>query len=127
MSEIVTKRILMVIGLGTMAPIIGLFAPAILLLIQEVPEPFDHSLAIFYVQHWAAMAVCFGAMIVYAASHPEVRPLVMGAAGVEKLILVILTGFQWTNPEVNGMKIAAVFDFLSVCFFVYYLRNVQKN
>lgn len=76
--------ILVVIGLYTAGAIGQLFAPrAFLGMLFGVKT--DDAFTLFIARHWALLASLVGALLVYAAFHPEVRAPALLVAIVEKL------------------------------------------
>ena len=90
------------------------------------PEPalrsmFGESLAgpvaEIVVRSWGALIALVGAMLVYAAFRPAVRPLVLVTAGLSKLffvVLVLLLGRQFLG---HGVGTAVVADSLMAVLF----------
>ena len=78
------STLLLVIGLYTAGALPQLFAPKFFLARVtfgvDTAEPFTLLLA----RHWALLAALVGALLVYAAYHPEVRAPAMLLAAVEK-------------------------------------------
>ena len=108
--------VLAVTGLITGLPIVLFVAPAPglrLLFKLEIADPAG----LFMARHWGLLAFTLGALLVYAAGHPEVRVPVVLAALVEKAGLVALIGSQWSEPHTRGMRLTALFD--GACSVVY--------
>jgi hypothetical protein len=79
------------------------------------------------VRNWAALIALVGAMVVYAAFRPEVRELVVVAAGVGKLIfigLVLIYGRGFLNHQAG---IAVGFDLVMIALYAGYLLGVHRE
>jgi hypothetical protein len=110
------STILLVTGVVTALPILQFMlpGPALRLLYKlELREPAGALFA----RHWGLMAACFGALLVYAGAHPEVRAPIVLAAAVEKGALAVLILGAWSQPHVRGMRLAGIFD--AACTVVY--------
>jgi hypothetical protein len=108
--------VLAVTGVITAAPILLFIAP-----VQGLRMLFKLQLAdegaLLMARHWGLLAFCIGALLVYAAGHPEVRVPVVAVALLEKAGLVVLIVSRWKAPHTRGMHVTAMFD--GVCSVVY--------
>jgi len=101
--------VLTVTGLITALPVVLFVAPAPGLRLLFKLELADRG-ALLMARHWGLLAFAMGALLVYAAGRPEVRPPVVLAALVEKAGLVVLIASQWSEPHTRGMRLTAAFD-----------------
>ncbi len=108
--------ILLVTGIVTASPILQYLAPALGLKVLFKLAPPEGAGG-FFTRHWGLMAAAFGALLIFAAHHPEVRSAVMLAAMIEKAGLVGLIAADWKKPHTAGMRLTALFD--SACVVLY--------
>lgn len=109
--------ILYVTGIITMTPLAQFFAPTAVLGISGLQV--GDAVGLFHAQHWGLLAFCFGALLVYAARHPEMRRPIVLAAGLEKLGLVALVAINWNTAALQGLHAALVID--GICVVLYAL------
>ena len=111
-----TKWILLVSGLLTLTMIQAAIAPQAALR-SMFGATLDGPVAEVVVRSWGALIALVGAMLVYAAFRPAVRPLVLTAAGASKLVfvgLVLTYGRPLLGHQV-GVSVAV--DSLMVALF----------
>jgi hypothetical protein len=108
--------VLAVTGFITAVPVFLFVAPAAGLRALFKLELADRG-GLFFARHWGLIAAAMGALLVYAAGHPEVRAPVVLAAMVEKAGLAGLIASQWSEPHTRGMRLTAFFD--GACSLVY--------
>ncbi|MCK6546366.1 hypothetical protein L6R52_11000 [Myxococcota bacterium] len=118
------STILLVTGLVTAAPILQFFAPTLALKLLYQLEPHAEPAGAFFSRHWGMIVGCFGALLVYSASHPEVRAPLMVAAVVEKIALVGMIVAGWRAPHTKGMRLVVAFDSTCVVLYSLYLLGV---
>jgi len=108
--------VLAVTGVITALPVVLFAAPA-----QRVRQLLKLELAdrgaLLIARQLGLLAFAMGALLVYAAGHPELRAPVVLAALVEKAGFVFLIASQWSEPHTRGMRLAAAFD--GACSVVY--------
>jgi hypothetical protein len=116
------KPILVITGIATASMIAAFFAPATILDQLFMPAPTDAaSLAV--TRHWGLLVFCFGALLVYAAYHPEVRKPVLVVTIVEKIALVagiILLPL----PLRSGAYVVAASDATFTALYLLYLAGL---
>jgi hypothetical protein len=116
------KPILVITGIATASMIAALFAPA-MVLGQLFVEPPTDAASLAVTQHWGLLVFCFGALLVYAAYHPEVRKPVLVVTIVEKIALVagiILLPL----PLRSGAYVAAASDATFTTLYLLYLAGL---
>ncbi len=114
------RSILWISGVFTLLPIIVFLLPAQgtrLLFGVEAPEGPGG----IFTRHWSLLAPSMGALLIYAAWHPDIRVPLMLAAGIEKAGLVGLIVANWKKPYTARMRPIAVFDMLIVSVYAIYL------
>ena len=116
------RIVLWVSGAFTLLPIIVFLLPAQgprLLFGIEAPEGAGGLLT----RHWSLLAPSLGALLIYAAWHPELRVPLMLAAGIEKAGLIGLILASWNKPYVARMRPIAAFDLAIVLVYAIYLSH----
>jgi hypothetical protein len=79
------------------------------------------------VRNWGALIALVGAMLIYGAFEPSVRPLVLTVAGLSKVVfisLVLSQGRQYLGHQA-GVSIAI--DSVMVVLFVAYLVSLRQQ
>jgi hypothetical protein len=110
------KAILVVTGVVTASPILQFLSPALgLKLLFKLGVP--PGAGGFFARHWGLIVGGFGALLVYAAYHPELRAPLMLVALIEKAGLVTLIALDWSKPHTAGLRLSAAFD--ATCVLVY--------
>lgn len=102
---------------GVITALAGLqfFAPRQVLALQGIAV--GDPAGLFFAQHWAMLVLCFGALLVLAASQPALRAPIVVAAVVEKAAFVALVLLNWNEPLLAGLKPALLLD--APCVLVY--------
>ena len=88
-------------------------------------ESLDGAVAAIIVRNWGVLIALVGAMLIYAAYEPAVRPLVVTVAGVSKLVfitLVLAHGQQFLGHQAG---VAVLIDSIWVVLFVAYLATLK--
>lgn len=128
MNFIITymKWIMIVSGVLTCTMLYAAIAPQ-----EALRSTFGASmegpLAEIVVRNWGALIALVGAMLIYGAYHPPVRPLILTVAGLGKLIfisLVLTYGTQYLGHQVG---LAIVIDFFMVVLFITYLAGIRRG
>lgn len=114
------RVILLVSGVFTLMPIVQLLLPQIgpkLLFGIEPPEGAGG----LFTRHWSLLAPCFGALLIYAAWHAEIRTPLMLLAAIEKAGLVVFIIADRKKPHTARMQPIAIFDSVIVAVYATYL------
>ncbi len=117
------SAILTVTGVVTAAVVLQFFFPVQVLRLLSKVSLHDEA-GLFFARHWGLLAFVMGALLVYAADHPEARAPVMLAAAVEKAGLVGLVILHGGRPYTRGLRLAAVFDGVCVLIYGVYLSGM---
>lgn len=115
-SDTWRRRLLFWTGIATMLPGLQFVLPTLVLRAMNIDV--GDPAGMFYARHWALMAFCIGALLVYAARHPQARPPILLAAVAEKFGLVLLVALAWNEPALAGLRGAAIFDGLCVLLYL---------
>jgi hypothetical protein len=116
------QLILLITGLATASALAVFLAPVATMKMLFGQAPSDPiSLAI--ARHWGLLIFCFGALLVYAAYHPEVRMPTLVLASLEKIVLAIgvLTSSLRRRPTA---LIVALSDAAFAVLYVMYLAGL---
>jgi hypothetical protein len=119
-------RILAVSGAVTMLPVLQFFAP-VQFLEHSSGITIANDASLFFARHWGLLAFSMGALLVYAARHPEARKPIVLAAAVEKFGLVIAIALTWSNPATQGLHLAAIFDAACVLLYAAWLLGIGRR
>ena len=120
------KWILLVSGALTCTMVYAAIAPAAAAQ-STFGESLDGPVADVVVRNWGALIALVGAMMLYAAFNPPVRPMVVTAAGISKLVFIGLVLMQGTRFLGYQAGVAVVVDLLMVCLFVAYLIGARRS
>src|SRR5215470_9476121 len=82
------ELILLITGLVTAGLLVVFVAPVPVMKALFGQAPSD-ALGLFIARHWGLLVFLVGALIIYAAYHPEVRVPTLIVAIVEKMVLVL--------------------------------------
>ena len=114
-------KILYITGIITMLPIMMFFLPWVSLRLLGLDVGINAGVA--FTKHWGLMAFCFGALLVYAASHVEIRRPIVIAAAVEKLGLCVIIAMGWNDLALAPLRPTLFVDGLCVILFGLYLLS----
>ena len=106
--------ILLVIGLYTAAALPQFFAPRLFLEKVTFGAVTADPLTLLLARHWGLLAALVGALLVYAAFHPEVRFVAMLIAAVEKLGLAALLFFGGWKRTAAATRLAVADTLMGV-------------
>lgn len=115
------SKILYVCGAITMLPILMFFLPWATLGFLGLDVGLQAGVP--FAKHWGLMAFCFGALLVYAASHVEVRRPIVAAAAVEKLGLCVIIAMGWNDIGLEPFRPTLFVDGAMVFLFGLYLLS----
>ena len=117
------KWIMLVSGVLTLTMVYAVIAPHAAMH-STFGATLDGALAEIVVRNWGLLIGLVGAMLIYGAYHPDVRPLVLIVAAVSKLAfigLVLLYGSQYLPTA--GLAIGI--DVVMVGLFIAYLLHTR--
>jgi hypothetical protein len=119
------KWIMLVAGALTCTMIYAAIAPQAALR-STFGEALEGPLAEIVVRNWGALIALIGAMLLYGAYHPPVRPLVLGVAGTSKIVfigLVLAHGGRYLGHQA---AVAIAIDAVMVILFAIYLIGARR-
>ncbi|MFZ6767942.1 hypothetical protein ACO0LM_12760 [Undibacterium sp. Di26W] len=119
MQEKSIRKVLYVSGVVTMLAGLQFLAPTLFL--QASGMQVGDVTGLFFARHWGLMAFVVGALILYAVKQVEARRAILLAAATEKLGLVVMLLINWSEPALQGLHIAAIFDGACVLLYLIYL------
>lgn len=117
------RIVLWISGAFTLLPIIVFLLPTRgprLLFGVDAPDGVGGLIT----RHWSLLAPSLGALLIYAAWHPELRAPLMLAAGVEKTGLIGLIVADWRKPHTAGMRPIVISDLIIVSVYAVYLFHL---
>ena len=128
MSWIVANihRIMIVSGLLTLTMLYATLAPEAALR-STFGESVNGPVADIVVRNWGALIALVGAMLIYAARRPAVRPLALAIAGSSKAIFIALVlshGGRFLGYQAG---IAVAVDLVWVVVFALYLIATRRH
>jgi hypothetical protein len=74
-----------------------------------------------FTRHWSLLAPSLGALLIYAAWHPELRAPLMLAAAIEKAGLIGLILTDWKKAHTARMRPIVIIDLIIVVVYAVYL------
>jgi hypothetical protein len=119
------KWIMLVAGALTCTMIYAAIAPQAALR-STFGEALEGQVAEIVVRNWGVLIALIGAMLLYGAYHPPVRPLVLSVAATSKIVfigLVLAHGGRYLGQA--GVAIAI--DVIMVALFVSYLIGARRR
>ena len=119
------RWIMLVAGALTCTMVYAAIAPEAALR-STFGEALEGPLAEIVVRNWGVLITLIGAMLIYGAYHPPVRPLVLTVAGTSKMVfigLVLAHGGRYLGHA--GMAIAV--DAILVTLFAIYLFALRRH
>ena len=113
-------RLMIVSGALTLTMVYAAVAPQAALR-STFGEGLDGPVADVVVRNWGALIGLMGAMLIYAAGKPPLRPLALSVAGASKAAFAALVLSHGTYFLAYHAGIAIVVDLLWVALFAAYL------
>ena len=128
MNWIITKMkwIMLVSGALTCTMLYAAMAPQAALR-STFGEALEGPVAEIVVRNWGALIALVGAMLIYGAFNPPVRPLVLAVAGLSKLIFIGLVLAHGTYYLGHQAGLAIAIDLVMVVLFIGYLIGVRRG
>jgi hypothetical protein len=90
-------------------------------------ETLEGPLADIVVRNWGALIALVGAMLIYGAFNPAVRPLVLVVAGLSKLAFIALVLTYGAPFLGHQADISIAVDSVMVLLFAAYLVAVRRG
>jgi len=118
------KWIMLVSGVLTCTMVYAAIAPQAALR-STFGETLEGPLAEIVVRNWGALIALVGAMLVYGAFKPAVRPLALAVAGASKLVFIALVLSHGSRYLGHQAGIAIAVDLVWVVLFAIYLLGVR--
>ena len=113
-------------GIISMLPIVMFFLPWAMLNI--VGLNVGREAGVPFTKHWGLLAFCFGALLVYSASHVELRRPIVVAAAVEKIGLCVIIAMAWNEPSLQALRpILFVEGTIVLIYGVWLLRGASST
>jgi hypothetical protein len=119
-------RIMMVSGLLTFTMVYAAIAPEAALR-SNFGASLDGPVADVVVRNWGALIALIGAMLIYAARNPVLRPLALTAAGASKAIFIALVLSHGGIFLGYQAGIAVIVDAVWVIVFAAYLFSTRGS
>jgi hypothetical protein len=118
------KWIMLVSGVLTCTMVYAAIAPQAALR-STFGETLEGPLAEIVVRNWGALITLVGAMLVYGAFKPAVRPLALAVAGASKLVFIALVLSHGSRYLGHQAGIAIAVDLVWVVLFAIYLLGAR--
>ena len=122
MIEANIGTILLVTGILTFGVGLGLFLPRQLLEILLGEKPSDATM-VLVARHWSLLGALVGALLAYAAYHPEIRAPVMVVAIAEKLALGVLVIASPLRTRVLTMFVVCADAVMALLYVLFLLQH----
>ena len=119
------KWIMLVSGTLTCTMIYAALAPQAALQ-GTFGDALEGPIAEIVVRNWGVLIGLMGAMLIYGAFHPSLRPLILTVAGLSKLtfiLLILSLGRQFLS---NQAGVAVVSDLIQIALFCSYLLATRR-
>ena len=118
------KWIMLVSGVLTCTMVYAAISPQAALR-STFGETLEGPLAEIVVRNWGALVTLVGAMLVYGAFKPSVRPLALAVAGASKLVFIALVLSHGSRYLGHQAGIAIAVDLVRVVLFAIYLLGAR--
>ena len=119
------KWIMLVSGVLTCTMVYAAIAPQDALR-STFGKTLEGPLAEIVVRNWGALITLVGAMLVYGAFKPAVRPLALAVAGASKLVFIALVLSHGSRYLGHQAGIAIAVDLVWVVLFAIYLLGARS-
>lgn len=116
--------VLLICGVLTFSLVQAVFAPRATMRAYFGEAP-DSAAADMLMRNWGVLVAAGGALLVYAAFTPEVRPPVLIFIGAGKLAFILLVLSQAGRFFKGQARVAVIVDGLMVLLFAAYLLAVS--
>jgi hypothetical protein len=120
------KWIMLVAGALTCTMLYAAIAPQAALR-STFGEALQGQVAEIVVRNWGVLIGLIGAMLLYGAYHPPVRPLVLSVAATSKLVFIGLVLAHGGHYLEHQAGIAIVVDSVLVALFVSYVIGARRR
>ena len=114
-------KILYICGIITMLPIVMFFLPWAMFNLLGISV--GREAGVPFTKHWGLLAFCFGALMVYSASHVEIRRPIVIAAAIEKLGMMVIIAMAWNEASLQALRPLLFIDGVMVALFAMYLLS----
>ena len=114
-------KILYVSGIITMLPVVMFFLPWAMFNLLGISV--GREAGVPFTKHWGLLAFCFGALLVYSASHAEIRRPIVVAAAIEKLGMMVIIAMAWNEASLQALRPLLFIDGIMVALFAVYLLS----
>jgi len=84
-------------------------------------ESLTGPLAEVIVRNWGALIALVGAMLLYGAHNPPLRPLILTVAGTSKAIFIVLVLSEGERYLARQVAVAVAVDLVMIVLFGWYL------
>lgn len=120
------KWLLLISGVLTVTMLYAAVAPRAAM-VSTFGSALEGPAADVVARTWGALIALVGAMLLYAAWHPEVRPMVLVVAATSKAFFVLLVLAQGRLFLTHGAGLAVVCDSAMVILFVFCLVAERRR
>jgi cbb3-type cytochrome oxidase subunit 1 len=118
-------RVMLVSGILTLTMVYAALAPEAALQ-SNFGESLDGPVADLVVRNWGALIGLMGAMLIYAANKPDLRPLALAVAGASKAIFIALVLSHGSRFLAYQAGVAIIVDLVWVVVFAMYLLAARR-
>lgn len=119
------QRIMIVSGVLTLTMVYAAIAPEAALR-STFGESVTGPVADVVVRNWGALIALMGAMLIWGARKPTVRPFALTVAGASKAIFIVLVLSHGGRFLGHQAGIAIGVDLVWVVLFAWYLLTVRR-
>jgi hypothetical protein len=117
--------IMTVSGVLTLTMVYAVVAPEVALR-STFGETMGGPVADVVVRNWGALIGLMGAMLIYAARKPAIRPFALTVAGSSKVVFIALVMSQGGRFLDDQAGIAILIDLVWVAVFATYLLAIRR-